>query len=41
MTNSDLCCILVVDNKTGGMGIIHYIKNVEHTMLPVPNLPSA
>ena len=35
LNNSDFCCILVVDNATGNIGTIHYIKNVEHTLLPV------
>ena len=35
LNNSDFCCILIVDNVTGNIGSIHYMKNIEHTLLLV------
>ena len=35
---SDFCCILIVDNVTGNIGTIHYLKKIEHTLLPVAPL---
>ena len=35
LNNSSFCCILVVDNVTGNVGTIYYVKNIEHTLLPI------
>ena len=35
LSKSDSCCILVVDNATRNISNICYVKNIDHTLLPV------
>ena len=35
LTNSNFFCILVVNNIMGNNSMIYYVKNIEHTLLPV------
>ena len=41
MSNSDLWCIVAIDDKAGNIGIIHYLNKIKSTQLQVSQINAA